>query len=118
MSFFEHDLNLSSDDYYFGSDYGLHNSRHFKEIFFSLFFSPWYIIYKLPILLINHQWKICLWAVDEALAHPYLARLHDEADEPVCPEPFSFDFEQQSLGEEQIKDMIYQEALALNPGFA
>ncbi|KAH9700882.1 mitogen-activated protein kinase 3 [Citrus sinensis] len=56
--------------------------------------------------------------VDEALAHPYLARLHDEADEPVCPEPFSFDFEQQSLGEEQIKDMIYQEALALNPGFA
>lgn len=56
--------------------------------------------------------------VEEALAHPYLARLHDEADEPVCPEPFSFDFEQQNLGEEQMKDMIYQEALALNPGYA
>ncbi|GLT43254.1 hypothetical protein SLA2020_172180 [Shorea laevis] len=54
--------------------------------------------------------------VEEALAHPYLERLHDIADEPVCLESFSFDFEQQPLGEEQIKDMIYREALALNPG--
>ncbi|XVF46412.1 hypothetical protein PTKIN_Ptkin03bG0024500 [Pterospermum kingtungense] len=56
--------------------------------------------------------------VEEALAHPYLERLHDIADEPVCPEPFSFDFEQQPLGEEQMKDMIYMEALALNPDYA
>ncbi|XP_031113098.1 mitogen-activated protein kinase 3-like [Ipomoea triloba] len=56
--------------------------------------------------------------VEEALAHPYLAKLHDEADEPVCPVPFSFDFELQALGEEQIKDMIYQEALAMNPEYA
>ncbi|XP_075635100.1 mitogen-activated protein kinase 3 [Castanea sativa] len=56
--------------------------------------------------------------VEEALAHPYLARLHDIADEPVCPKPFSFDFEQQPLGEEQMKDMIYQEALSLNPEYA
>ncbi|GKV08243.1 hypothetical protein SLEP1_g19904 [Rubroshorea leprosula] len=56
--------------------------------------------------------------VEEALAHPYLERLHDIADEPVCREPFSFDFEQQPLGEEQIKDMIYKEALALNPKFS
>ncbi|XWS53231.1 hypothetical protein CRYUN_Cryun11dG0140100 [Craigia yunnanensis] len=56
--------------------------------------------------------------VEEALAHPYLERLHDIADEPVCPEPFSFDFEQQPLGEEQMKDMIYKEALALNPDYA
>jgi hypothetical protein len=60
----------------------------------------------------------CLWTVEEALAHPYLARLHDVADEPVCPEPFSFEFEQQPLGEEQMKDMIYQEALSLNPEYA
>jgi hypothetical protein len=60
----------------------------------------------------------CLWTVEEALAHPYLARLHDVADEPVCPEPFSFEFEQQPLGVEQMKDMIYQEALALNPEYA
>jgi mitogen-activated protein kinase 3 len=56
--------------------------------------------------------------VEEALAHPFLARLHDIADEPVCLEPFSFDFEQQSLGEEQIKEMIYREALSLNPEYA
>lgn len=55
--------------------------------------------------------------VEEALAHPYLARLHDIADEPVCLKPFSFDFEQ-AIGEEQIKDMIYQEAIALNPQYA
>uniref|UniRef100_A0A5B7B8K3 Putative mitogen-activated protein kinase 9 n=2 Tax=Davidia involucrata TaxID=16924 RepID=A0A5B7B8K3_DAVIN len=55
--------------------------------------------------------------VEEALAHPYLARLHDIDDEPVCRELFSFDFEQ-ALGEEQMKDMIYQEALALNPEYA
>lgn len=56
--------------------------------------------------------------VEEALSHPYLARLHDIADEPICPEPFSFEFEQQVLGEEQMKEMIYQEALALNPEYA
>ncbi|XAR60495.1 Mitogen-activated protein kinase [Bertholletia excelsa] len=52
--------------------------------------------------------------VEAALAHPYLAKLHDIADEPVCTKPFSFDFEQVQ-GEEQIKEMIYQEALELNP---
>ncbi|KVI12018.1 Protein kinase, ATP binding site-containing protein [Cynara cardunculus var. scolymus] len=56
--------------------------------------------------------------VEDALDHPYLARLHDVADEPICMDPFSFEFEQQVLGEEQIKDLIYQEALAHNPGFA
>lgn len=56
--------------------------------------------------------------VEEALAHPYLERLHDVADEPICNEPFSFDFEQQPLGEEQMKDMIYREAIALNPEYA
>lgn len=56
--------------------------------------------------------------VEEALSHPYLARLHDIADEPVCQKPFSFDFEQQALGEEQMKEMIYQEAIALNPCYA
>lgn len=55
--------------------------------------------------------------VEDALDHPYLARLHDVADEPICSDPFSFEFEQQVLGEEQIKDLIYEEALAHNPGF-
>ncbi|CAO2814399.1 unnamed protein product [Amaranthus hypochondriacus] len=56
--------------------------------------------------------------VEEALSHPYLARLHDIADEPVCQETFSFEFELQALGEEEMKEMIYQEALALNPCYA
>ncbi|KAG8387738.1 hypothetical protein BUALT_Bualt02G0052600 [Buddleja alternifolia] len=56
--------------------------------------------------------------VEAALEHPYLARLHDVADEPVCLAPFSFDFEQQMLTEDQIKDMIYKEALELNPEYA
>eukprot|EP00262_Sarcandra_glabra_P004487 TRINITY_DN15569_c0_g1_i1.p1 TRINITY_DN15569_c0_g1~~TRINITY_DN15569_c0_g1_i1.p1 ORF type:complete len:424 (-),score=44.97 TRINITY_DN15569_c0_g1_i1:431-1564(-) len=55
--------------------------------------------------------------VEEALAHPYFARLHDVADEPICLEPFSFEFEQQALVEEQMKELIYREALALNPEF-
>lgn len=82
----------------------------FREIFlYLLSFLFFFIILK-------HE--LSCNAVDEALAHPYLARLHDTADEPVCSEPFSFDFEQQAFGEEQIKDMIYQEALALNPEYA
>ncbi|XP_042512215.1 mitogen-activated protein kinase 3-like isoform X3 [Macadamia integrifolia] len=55
--------------------------------------------------------------VEEALAHPYLARLHDIADEPICNEPFSLEFERQSLTEEQMKEMIYREALAFNPDY-
>ncbi|XP_042510787.1 mitogen-activated protein kinase 3-like [Macadamia integrifolia] len=55
--------------------------------------------------------------VEEALAHPYLARLHDIADEPVCPEPFSFEFERQALTEDQMKEMIYREAIAFNPEY-
>lgn len=56
--------------------------------------------------------------VEQALEHPYLAKLHDSADEPVCSRPFSFDFEQEAVGQEQIKDMIYQEASSLNPTHA
>ncbi|EPS57900.1 mitogen-activated protein kinase, partial [Genlisea aurea] len=54
--------------------------------------------------------------VEAALRHPYLARLHDETDEPVCGQRFTCDdFEQQILSEEQIKDMIFNEALSMNP---
>ncbi|EEC80038.1 hypothetical protein OsI_21727 [Oryza sativa Indica Group] len=55
--------------------------------------------------------------VEGALAHPYLASLHDISDEPVCSSPFSFDFEQHALSEEQMKDLIYQEGLAFNPDY-
>jgi mitogen-activated protein kinase 1/3 len=57
----------------------------------------------------------CAIAVDEALCHPYLASLHEINDEPVCPAPFSFDFEQPSLTEEDIKELIWRESLKFNP---
>ncbi|KAL1220743.1 Mitogen-activated protein kinase 11 [Cardamine amara subsp. amara] len=53
--------------------------------------------------------------VDEALCHPYLAPLHDINEEPVCVRPFRFDFEQPSLTEENIKELIYHESLKFNP---
>ncbi|XP_031475143.1 mitogen-activated protein kinase homolog MMK1-like [Nymphaea colorata] len=52
--------------------------------------------------------------VEEALAHPYLAALHDLGDEPVCAQPFLFDFEQNGLTVEQMKELIYRESLAYN----
>ncbi|CAI0540987.1 unnamed protein product [Linum tenue] len=55
--------------------------------------------------------------VEDALAHPYLNSLHDISDEPVCMTPFSFDFEQRALSEEQMKELIYREALAFNPDY-
>jgi len=57
------------------------------------------------------------FAVEDALAHPYLTSLHDISDEPVCMTPFSFDFEQHALSEEQMKELIYREALAFNPEY-
>ncbi|CAI9755926.1 unnamed protein product [Fraxinus pennsylvanica] len=55
--------------------------------------------------------------VQDALAHPYLNSLHDISDEPICPTPFSFDFEQRALTEEQMKELIYRESLAFNPQY-
>ncbi|KHN32349.1 Mitogen-activated protein kinase like MMK1 [Glycine soja] len=55
--------------------------------------------------------------VEDALAHPYLTSLHDISDEPVCMTPFNFDFEQHALTEEQMKELIYREALAFNPEY-
>ena len=36
-------------------------------------------------------------SVEEALAHPYFASLHDENDEPSCPTPFDFHFDRNAL---------------------
>ncbi|GJV57097.1 mitogen-activated kinase [Tanacetum coccineum] len=56
--------------------------------------------------------------VEDALAHPYLTSLHDISDEPVCMTPFNLDFEHHAPTEEQMKEMIYREALAFNPEYA
>ncbi|XP_039117880.1 mitogen-activated protein kinase homolog MMK1-like [Dioscorea cayenensis subsp. rotundata] len=55
--------------------------------------------------------------VEDALAHPYFASLHDTSDEPVCMKPFSFDFEKHVLTGEHVKELIYREVLALNPEY-
>lgn len=54
-------------------------------------------------------------AVEEALCHPYLSSLHDTKDEPVSARPFSFDFEQPTCTEEQIKELIWRESVKFNP---
>lgn len=53
--------------------------------------------------------------VDEALCHPYLSSLHDINDEPICSAPFRFDFEQSSLTEENVKELIWKESVKFNP---
>ena len=40
---------------------------------------------------------MCVLQVEEALGHEYLATLHDISDEPVCPDPFTFDLESDDL---------------------
>lgn len=54
-------------------------------------------------------------SVEEALNHPFLSCLHEINEEPTCSSPFVFDFEQESLSEEEIKDLIWKEALKFNP---
>ncbi|XP_073135527.1 mitogen-activated protein kinase 4-like isoform X2 [Henckelia pumila] len=49
--------------------------------------------------------------VDEALSHPYLSSLHDINDEPICSKPFSFEFEQPSIMEENIRELIWRESV-------
>ena len=58
--------------------------------------------------------------VEEALNHPYFAKLHDPADEPTRPpiSPLEFEFEEQNLTMQQYKgtfaltlDLVYEEIL-------
>ncbi|KAL1569110.1 Mitogen-activated protein kinase 2 [Salvia divinorum] len=53
--------------------------------------------------------------VDEALCHPYLSVFHEINAEPVCSMPFSCDFEQPSITEENVKELIWRESLEFNP---
>ena len=53
--------------------------------------------------------------MEEALNHPFLSSLHEINEEPICPSPFVFDFEQASLDEEDIKELIWRESLHFNP---
>ncbi|KAJ0092935.1 hypothetical protein Patl1_26817 [Pistacia atlantica] len=89
-----------------------HNRQSFTEKFASV--HPLAIDLVEKMLTFDPRRRI---TVEDALAHPYLASLHDISDEPVCMSPFSFDFEQHALSEGQMKELIYQEALAFNPEY-
>ncbi|XP_010521794.1 PREDICTED: mitogen-activated protein kinase 13 isoform X2 [Tarenaya hassleriana] len=52
--------------------------------------------------------------VEEALNHPYMASLHEINEEPTCPSPFNFDFEQTNLDEQDIKELVWKESSLLN----
>lgn len=54
-------------------------------------------------------------AVDEALAHPYLASLHDPTDEPTCAEPFVFQHDAEKLPADVIRDLVLQEIGVYHP---
>eukprot|EP00198_Chlamydomonas_reinhardtii_P001516 XP_001690852.1 mitogen-activated protein kinase 3 [Chlamydomonas reinhardtii] len=47
--------------------------------------------------------------VHGALKHPWLAQLHDEAAEPAAPGEFVLDFEESTLTEQNVRDLIYEE---------
>eukprot|EP00898_Chlorokybus_atmophyticus_P001567 jgi/Chlat1/2410/Chrsp17S00181 len=53
--------------------------------------------------------------VEDALAHPYLATLHDVNDEPAAIAPFEFDFENENLGQERVRELIHKEMLEYHP---
>ncbi|KAL8191664.1 hypothetical protein R6Q57_028395 [Mikania cordata] len=53
-------------------------------------------------------------SVEDALNHPFLQSLHEINEEPTCSSPFVFDFEQTSLSEEDVKELIWKETLKFN----
>jgi len=55
--------------------------------------------------------------VEDALAHPYLASLHDPEDEPDCPNLVSLDFDNTSttLTKSILRELIYKESLTFSP---
>jgi len=53
--------------------------------------------------------------VASALAHPYLAQLHNESDEPVAGFDFDFSFEDDDLDGVRLRELIYEEIGAFRP---
>lgn len=51
--------------------------------------------------------------VEEALKHPYLELYYDPLDEPVAEEPFTFEMELDDLPKERLKELIWEETVAL-----
>lgn len=53
--------------------------------------------------------------VTEALEHPYLAMLHDGTVDPVAPAPFEFDFEEEELKEDALREKVWNEMVYYHP---
>lgn len=53
--------------------------------------------------------------VHEALEHPYLSMLHDASVEPSAPAPFEFDFEDEDLKEDALRERVWNEMLFYHP---
>ncbi|GLI59038.1 hypothetical protein VaNZ11_000864 [Volvox africanus] len=49
--------------------------------------------------------------VHQALKHPWLAQLHDEAAEPCAPGEFVLDFDEGKLTEQNVRELIYEELI-------
>ncbi|KAG8465269.1 hypothetical protein KFE25_002576 [Diacronema lutheri] len=64
------------------------------------------------LLLFNPSKRV---SVEGALAHPYLASLHDPTDEPLAQAPFSFDFENTPMNKGALKELITREMLDFHP---
>jgi hypothetical protein len=56
--------------------------------------------------------------VEEALAHPYLASLHDVSDEPVCSNPFDLDLDSEALTPDVVREIILRDVVAMHPEYA
>jgi serine/threonine protein kinase len=52
-------------------------------------------------LVFNPQCRI---TVDQALAHPYLASLHDVSDEPTCPQPWTWDLDSGAITPDLVRE--------------
>ena len=55
--------------------------------------------------------------VEDALAQPYLASLHDPSDEPLAHAEFSFEFERMALNKQVLRELIAKEMIAFHPEF-
>ncbi|KAH7276411.1 hypothetical protein KP509_39G006000 [Ceratopteris richardii] len=53
--------------------------------------------------------------VTEALSHPYLSMLHDEALEPVALAPFDSSFEDEDIKEQDLREKVWLEMLCYHP---
>ena len=52
---------------------------------------------------------MCIGMCTQALAHPYMAELHDPEDEPDCDAEFDFNYEtKDNLSDSNIREMVFQ----------